>query len=54
MQSFNCHLLSRGQDIEKMALENASFKYFAISIDLFLDSDSFYNCIPHFSSERSD
>ena len=22
-------------------------------IDLFLDSDSFYNCIPHFSSERS-
>ena len=22
-------------------------------INLFLDSDSFYNCIPHFSSERS-
>ena len=24
-----------------------------IRIDLFLDSDSFHNCIPHFSSERS-
>ena len=24
-----------------------------IIIDLFLDSDSFYNYIPHFSSERS-
>ena len=23
------------------------------TVDLFLDSDSFYNCIPHFLSERS-
>ena len=26
----------------------------AMLIDLFLDIDSFYNCIPQFSSERSD
>ena len=27
--------------------------YFALTIDLFLDSDSFYTYIQHFSCERS-
>ena len=30
-----------------------AFYVISTGIDLFLDSDSFYNCIPHFSSERS-
>ena len=36
---------------QKQSKENAATKL--LLIDLFLNSDSFYNCIPHFSSESS-